>query len=142
MQIQSRGPNRLVLVISGVLVAAGLNAYALGIGSSPETSYLGSSLLVALPLILLLGLVAKRWFYAASLGLVGLLVFNAVLAARLVENISLEPLLSAAACVLILGGVLIGTGRAHWPEVTGGFLLFYLSAAILFEISILLQNYL
>jgi len=133
-----RSLGRSALVVAGVIVAAVLNALALGSGRSSSAGHLWSSLVVAAPVALLLVYVAARWPYCAALGLAGLVAFNVALAVRVAAASSPEPLLVAVAVVLAAGAALVRLGWARWPDVLGGLLLAYLGAAFLFEVGAVL----
>jgi hypothetical protein len=135
-QIQHRDLGRPAAIVLGVLAAALLNAYALSVGASPNRLYLWSSLISAVPVALIVGLIAGRWPHAATLGVVGLVAFSAALVGQVSLSARPEPLPLAVACVLVAGGVLVLVGRARWLDVLGGLLLAYASAAFLFEVSI------
>jgi len=135
-----RSLGRPAAVVLGVLAAALLSGYALGVGASHDPRYFWASLISGVPVALLVILVAERWPRSAALALVGLVAFSGALAVKAARSASPEPLLVAVACVLMAGGVLVVAGRARWLDVLGGLLLTYASAAFLFEVSIVLHN--
>lgn len=137
-QIRHQGLGRPAALILAVLAAALLNAYALRVAASPNPPYFSSSLISAVPVALLVGLVAGRWPHTAAFGLVGLVAFSAVLAAQVSLSARPDPLPIAFVCVLASGGATIVAGRARWRDVLGGLLLTCASAATLFYVSLLL----
>jgi hypothetical protein len=137
-QIRQQGLGRPAAIVVAVLAATLMNASALAVAASPNPPHIWSSLISAVPVALLVGLIAGRWPHTAAFGLVGLGAFSAALAAQVSLSARPEPLPIAVACVLAAGGATVVAGRARWPDVLGGLLLAYASAAILFEASILL----
>jgi hypothetical protein len=137
-QVRQQGLGRPAAIVLAVFAAALMNAYALAVVASPNPPNIWSSLISAVPVAFLVGIIAGRWPHTAAFGLVGLVAFSAALAAQVSLSASAEPLPIAVVCVLAAGGATIVAGRARWPDVLGGLLLTYASAAILFEVSILL----
>lgn len=118
-----------------VMAAALLNAYALGVGKSPNLIYVWASLIAAVPIALFVVFVAGQWPRVAALGTLGLVAFSAALAMEVSRASDPEPMLVAMAGVVVAGGMFVRIGRARWADVLGGLLLTYASAAFLFEVS-------
>jgi hypothetical protein len=137
-QVRQQGLGRPAVIVLAVLAAALMNAYALSVAASPNPPYFLSSLISAVPVALLVGLIAGHWPHTAAFGLVGLVAFGAALAAQVSLSAHPDPLPIAVVCVLAAGGATILAGRARWRDVLGGLLLTYASAAILFYVSLLL----
>jgi hypothetical protein len=136
--IREQGLGRPATIVLAVLAAALMNAYALGVAASPNPPYFLTSLIAAVPVALLVGLVAARWPPTAAFGLVGLVAFSAALAAQVSMAAPPNPLPIAVVCVLAAGGATIVAGRARWRDLLGGLLLTYATAAALFYVSLLL----
>jgi hypothetical protein len=134
-QIRNLGLGRRGAIVLGVSAAALMNAYALGLGAMPDRTYVWSSLITAIPVVLLMVFFAGRWPQIILLGVVGLVAFSSALAASVSLSWRPDPLLVATVCVLAAGGALVHVGRARFLDVPGGLLLTYASAALLFEVS-------
>jgi hypothetical protein len=131
---------RPTAAILGTLAGGLLTGYALTAFGSFEVRYIWAGAGAAVPVALAMAIVAAVWPRQAALGIVGLLVFSAALLARATLSRAPEPLLVAAAAVILMGSVAVLTRRARPLDVLAGVALGYASAAFIYETTIVLHN--
>lgn len=119
-------------------LAAGVSVgSALGVPGSLQTRSAVAGCAVALPVALVLALIATTWRRVAIVALVVIDVFAAaMLVTATVAH--LEPLPVALVVALAVGGGAILTGRARALDLVAGLLVGYVGAAFIFELTILL----
>jgi hypothetical protein len=123
-------------VTCATLVAGILIGLAFADGSTQLVAWAWPSVVTAIPVGLVLALLARRWPSAVALGLTGLLVFSAGLLVFALFGSGPQPLAAALASVVLAGSLLVVTHRAGPLDILGGMLLAYGSAALIFELSI------
>ena len=125
----------LATLAAGLLTGSGLAA-----ASSFEVRYVWAGVGAAVPVALALAVVAELWPGQAALGLMGLLVFaGAVLVTGTLARAP-QPLLLAVAAVILVGSLAVVARRARPSDILAGLALAYVSAALIYEISIMLHN--
>ncbi len=131
---------RRVAVLAAVLVAGILNGYALGSDAAQGSRYVWASMAAAVPIALLFVMLAEFRPRTAILGLVGLLAGFLDLAVASAWDTRPEPLPVAFGCVFAVGLAMVLSGRGRFRDVLEGWLVAYIGLALIFEMSVLLQN--
>lgn len=120
-------------------LAAGVSVgSALGVPGSLQTRSAVAGCAVALPVALVLALIATTWRRVAIVALVVIDVFAAAMLVTATVAPALEPLPVALVVALAVGGGAILTGRARALDLVAGLLVGYVGAAFIFELTILL----
>jgi|SRR5271157_5418665 len=132
------GLGRGLVVAASVFAAAVLNSYSHGGGVALGGPYLWASIGVAIPVAFTLAVLAQVQPQTALLGLVGIVVFNAVLAYEVAVSAGPQPLPLALGAVVVAGMAMVLAGRARFYEVMEGVAISWIGCAVIFELSIVL----
>jgi hypothetical protein len=131
---------RSTVAVLATLAAGLLTGSALAAAGSFEVRYVWAGVGAAVPVALALVVVATAWPRQAALGLTGLLVFAGALFVMGTLGRAPDSLPLAVAAVLVAGSVAIAARRARPRDILAGLTLGYASAALIYEISIILHN--